>query len=304
MDSAACPFCVEPNFGVIYYSPKSPEYRAKYGDIASLSDAMSVRSVPTSETTNGEKSGVEADESGYLSPGPQSPVTGRRRSLSHKSPGVVTTDEIRPDGVRKQQQLALARAVNQRRVVHPLAGVPRRNRTTFNTSNMDADTQRELASAAAAAATLVEGLSNAAGEGSGRRAGRRVPRNAGELAFGYMDAVRGMGADLEELMIMEAVRRSLMESTAQTSNETTAESGGSTTGSASSPQASASDSSPASATSGAGPASSETPSTNSPPPATVTDVVIPPAEERKTPVGAGEEGINVSAVPVENGGHE
>ncbi|KAJ3057496.1 SNF1-interacting protein [Rhizophlyctis rosea] len=281
MDPAACPFCVEGNFGIVYYAPNSSEFRAKYGDLSAHADAMSVRSLPLSETTS--MSSIPAvgtpgteDTSSLSIPTPTSPVvSGRRRSVSHKDASVVTTDEIRPDGVKKQQQVALARAVNERRAVHPLAGASRRRNNLFNISALDADTQRELASAAAAAATLVEGFAGT--DGGSRRRNRREARQNGEMAFGYLDAVRNIGTDLEELMIMEAMRRSLLESTNSTNEQQNGEAPA--TGSTSSGP-SAGEASPSSATSDATPQTTDTPT-------------VQVGEERKTINGQ-----DVSQVPV------
>ncbi|KAJ3181632.1 hypothetical protein HDU85_003575 [Gaertneriomyces sp. JEL0708] len=70
------------------------------------------------------------------------------------------------------------------------------------------------------AAALMEQMvsTTASGSESGRSStsrGRRRGRRREELETGYLEAMRNMGADLEELMLMEAIRRSLQESQQQ-----------------------------------------------------------------------------------------
>lgn len=111
LDPAACPFCVETNFGIIYYPPNSSEFKARYGDVGrgggdTPSDAISIRS----GTSNGGLSELGMSPSpgadSFLQISPEQtdasvaaenekiePVkaAGRRKSLNHSFPGVVTT---------------------------------------------------------------------------------------------------------------------------------------------------------------------------------------------------------------------
>lgn len=93
---ATCPYCKQPEFGISY---TSPTFRRglTYG---SGSQTYQVRSAMSSQTSL---------SSSGLSPGP-----GRRRgmSLSANAPEVITTDKIRPDWANK---LATARAHAARR---------------------------------------------------------------------------------------------------------------------------------------------------------------------------------------------
>lgn len=86
------------------------------------------------------------------------------------------------------------------------------NSTSGNAASTTASTNQErtdlramtdLSGAASAIASFAERIGDpmAMMTNSGRR----------ELGVGYVEAVRTMGADLEELMIMEAIRRSILE---------------------------------------------------------------------------------------------
>ncbi|KAJ3269213.1 SNF1-interacting protein [Borealophlyctis nickersoniae] len=211
LEPSACPFCVEPNFGIMYHAPNSVEFRSRYGSVGGggttaggdgdkAADCASVKSAPmaglgagpsATDVSGGDGGEKEAQEEKY---------------------------EIRPDWLRKQQQLALVRAASQRRSTYPFGaqGSQRGRRTPRLGENFDPD----LAGAAAAAAALVEGMSantGSSGRTDRRRTTRRTGGGSGDVSFGYIEAMRNMGADLEELMIMEAVRRSLMEASQNTS---------------------------------------------------------------------------------------
>ena len=104
-EPAACPFCVQPEFGVTYDSPsfrKGLTYvnQASSNPLANKSSAMSSESSLGSVLSNG----------GRMSP----TITTRRRttSVSATSPSVITTDRVRPDWHHK---LAAARAHTARR---------------------------------------------------------------------------------------------------------------------------------------------------------------------------------------------
>ena len=104
-EPAACPFCVQPEFGVTYDSPpfrRGLTYvnQASTHPLASRSSAMSSESSLGSVLSNG---------------GRMSPTNATRRrttSVSATSPSVITTDRVRPDW---HQKLAAARAHTARR---------------------------------------------------------------------------------------------------------------------------------------------------------------------------------------------
>ncbi|KAF9947394.1 hypothetical protein BGZ70_002697, partial [Mortierella alpina] len=111
---------------------------------------------------------------------PPSPST-RRRSTSHKSPEVVSADDLRPDWNRR----ILAAAQRQ----------PGSRRASTSSSN----------------ATFGLGRRWAAGRQAGSNSRRSNSSAAAGDYTGYLAAMRNMGADLEELMIMEAMRQSLQD---------------------------------------------------------------------------------------------
>lgn len=104
-EPAACPFCVQPEFGVTYLSPPfrrglSYVNQASNHPLANRSSAMSSESSLGSVLSNG---------------GRMSPTNATRRrttSVSATSPSVITTDRVRPDW---HQKLAAARAHTARR---------------------------------------------------------------------------------------------------------------------------------------------------------------------------------------------
>ncbi|KAF9942926.1 hypothetical protein BGZ67_009384 [Mortierella alpina] len=113
---------------------------------------------------------------------PSSPST-RRRSTSHKSPEVVSADDLRPDWNRR----ILAAAQRQ----------PGSRRASTSSSMTNA--------------TFGLGRRWAAGRQAGSNSRRSNSSAAAGDYSGYLTAMRNMGADLEELMIMEAMRQSLQD---------------------------------------------------------------------------------------------
>ncbi|CBF84823.1 hypothetical protein AN1420.2 [Aspergillus nidulans FGSC A4] len=95
-EPAACPFCVQPEFGVAYVPP--PFRRG----LAYASDSSGRPNIGTPVSSTSSLSSATT------------PTTGRRRatSLSATDPSVITTDKVRPDWAQK---LANARAHAARR---------------------------------------------------------------------------------------------------------------------------------------------------------------------------------------------
>lgn len=100
-EPAACPFCVQPEFGVTYIPPQFRRGLSYAAELNGSRPPMNLAS-PMSSSTSSLLSGTPVA------------VTGRRRatSLSATDPTVVTTDKIRPDWAQK---LANARAHAARR---------------------------------------------------------------------------------------------------------------------------------------------------------------------------------------------
>ncbi|OGM40995.1 protein sip5 [Aspergillus bombycis] len=204
-EPAACPFCVQPEFGVTYAPPPFRRGLTYASDPSVRPNFTS----PVSSTSS-------------LSSGNVTAVTGRRRatSLSANDPTVITTDKVRPDWAQK---LANARAHAARRsaaatALHTAAYLMNSNSNgsdsrTFNIgrrgvmrraggSDNHSSSGRTGSPALQALAFLTDrrGATNetdAAEEGSGNIA---PPRNSSR---------RNRIDDLEEMMMMEAIRLSL-----------------------------------------------------------------------------------------------
>ncbi|KAJ4406150.1 SNF1-interacting protein [Didymella pomorum] len=193
-EPAACPFCVQPEFGVTYEPPpfrRGLIYAHQTHGMHSATSAMS-------STTSVNSSGVT------------SPGGGRRRatSLAVNDKTVITTDMVRPDWAKK---LADAKSHALRRAAAATAlhnaaymmgniqqqesrgfGIGRRRRTMFSTDS---------------GASSGVGTPRREGEASSGRG-----ESSGDLFPGRHSSRRGGGNrldDLEELMMMEAIRLSL-----------------------------------------------------------------------------------------------
>ncbi|KAF2843433.1 hypothetical protein M501DRAFT_907152, partial [Patellaria atrata CBS 101060] len=208
-EPAACPFCVQPEFGVTYESPPFrrglayPNHAHGHG----LGAGSSAMSSSTSLTSGG------------ASPG----SGGRRRttSLSASAPTVITTDRVRPDWAKK---LSDARAHALRRsaaatALHNAAYVlgnqgdhggrgfalGRRRRTIFNADSASTSghgTPRPQEGMSLGNMSLLLAERN---QSSGNR------QNEGDRDL-YPDrgsSRRNRMEDLEDLMMMEAIRLSL-----------------------------------------------------------------------------------------------
>ncbi|EAS33405.3 protein SIP5 [Coccidioides immitis RS] len=198
-EPAACPFCVQPEFGVMYTPPpfrRGLAYAASPG----------VHALANSSAASSASSLV----SGGANPG-----TRRRAvSISADSPSVITTDRVRPDWATK---LAAARAQAARRsaaatALHTAAymmnnpggpGEPRRRGMLRRTAGQDSPGGRTAPSHVNAMAYLAE---------------RRVVTDRDNaspvdsttnLAPPRASSRRSRIDELEEMMMMEAIRLSL-----------------------------------------------------------------------------------------------
>ncbi|OJA21124.1 hypothetical protein AZE42_08294 [Rhizopogon vesiculosus] len=175
-EPAACPYCVQENFGVVY---TPPSWRAGIG-----SDGMSP---PVwTETPKGPQLNL-----------PSAAQKRRRKSFGHDSPDVVTTDQIRPDWEAK---LAAVRAAVTRRA----------NRRIIMRQVGDRLIPVGVTSGRVHALPTGDGQDGGEVDPNGGR--RRRHRNNGQQDIGQLLGHMGLGGqDLEELMVMEAMRLSLLE---------------------------------------------------------------------------------------------
>ncbi|TRM61769.1 hypothetical protein BD626DRAFT_500461 [Schizophyllum amplum] len=175
-EPAACPYCVQDNFGVVYSPPPWRTGLASEGAPSPFSDSPkgSQQSINTSAPQRHKR---------------------RQKSFSADSPEVVTTDQIRPDW---EQKLAAVRAAVARRA----------NRRIIMRQVGDRLIPVGVSSGRVHALSPEEAANAQDGEpdsGSGSRRSRRR-QNQGGSAF---EQFVGMGGqDLEELMLMEAMRLS------------------------------------------------------------------------------------------------
>ncbi|KAK7466947.1 SNF1-interacting protein [Stygiomarasmius scandens] len=173
-EPAACPYCVQENFGIVY---TPPPWRAGIG----------------SEGSNSHWLDSHKGSSSIETSVPSAPTHKRRqKSFGADSPEVVTTDHIRPDWEAK---LAAVRAAVTRRA----------NRRIIMRQVGDRLIPVGVTSGRVHALTGEEGGSEGAENGgSSRRSRRRQQAPNGPFE-------QYLGQDLEELMVMEAMRLSLLE---------------------------------------------------------------------------------------------
>ncbi|KKA20411.1 Protein sip5 [Rasamsonia emersonii CBS 393.64] len=210
-EPAACPFCVQPEFGVTYNPPpfrRGLVYATPNG--SRPGQATQVTS-PVSSTSSLASSNTAAN-------GSQPATTGRRRatSLSANDPSVITTDMIRPDWAQK---LANARAQAARRAaaataLHTAAylmnspGNESRNsggrrgvlRRTGGGGSGSQSPSNYTGSPALHALAFLSERRGGADQQHGEEGNLAPPRGSSR---------RSRIDDLEEMMMMEAIRQSL-----------------------------------------------------------------------------------------------
>ncbi|KAN0077247.1 hypothetical protein V8E55_011102 [Tylopilus felleus] len=189
-EPAACPYCVQDNFGIVY---TPPPWRAGIG-----SDGLTP---PWADPLRSQQS----------IPGPSNTHKRRRKSFGHDSPEVVTTDQIHPDWEAKLAAVraAVTRRANRRIIMRQVGdrlipvGVTSGRVHTLPTEGADS----------------LDGESGSPGSTTGGRR-RRGPRANGQTDLSQLLGQMGLGGqDLEELMVMEAMRLSLLEHEAQQRRE-------------------------------------------------------------------------------------
>jgi hypothetical protein len=194
-EPAACPFCVTPEFGVSY---EPPSFRRGLVYPGPLSNP------PTNNAASPEASTLSVNV-----------PYGRRRttSLSASAPTVITTDRVRPDWAQK---LADARAHALRRS----AAATALHNAAYMLGNQQPADSRSFGGLGRRRRTLVaESSATASGTGT-----PRVPENGqvgslseliahiegqGRTAEARPSSRRSRAHDLEDLMMMEAIRLSL-----------------------------------------------------------------------------------------------
>ncbi|KAF9466318.1 hypothetical protein BDZ94DRAFT_1251654 [Collybia nuda] len=175
-EPAACPYCVQDNFGIVY-SP--PPWRAGIG--------CDTGSLMWSDTTKGSQQSIDTTS-------PYPTHKRRQKSFGADSPEVVTTDQIRPDWEAKLAAVraAVTRRANRRIIMRQVGDrlIP----VGVTSGRVHALSPEEAAA---------EGVDN----GGSRRSRRR-----NQAPNQTLEQFLGMGGqDLEELMLMEAMRLSMID---------------------------------------------------------------------------------------------
>lgn len=162
----------------------------------------------------------------------------RRRLVLGQQTFTVSSDDIRPEWQQKHRELLLERAQQQQRQLRIQLLATARQQGSGSTAGLSRDNaydlrrMEDLSGAASTVAALVEHLSGLhtaiSGDSSvvptashGVSSARSLPHTARSSRHGNSGsrthsvqietAVRSMGSDMEELMLMEAVRRSLLD---------------------------------------------------------------------------------------------
>ncbi|KAF2814027.1 uncharacterized protein BDZ99DRAFT_230334 [Mytilinidion resinicola] len=212
-EPASCPFCVQPEFGVTYEPPPFRRGLSYAGQAGQAGQAGH----PLASTMSAMSS-----SSSLASQGLGSPTGNRRRttSLSANNASVITTDRVRPDWAKK---LSDARAHALRRAaaataLHNAAYVMgniqaadgrgfvlgRRRRTMFGGDSGGSSGNHTPRHGDGGSVGSVGALLAAA-----ERSGGSGPRGQDDLFPGRHSSRRNRIEDLEDLMMMEAIRLSI-----------------------------------------------------------------------------------------------
>ncbi|KAL1303373.1 hypothetical protein AAFC00_006770 [Neodothiora populina] len=198
-EPSACPFCVTPEFGVTY---EPPPFRKGL-----------IYSGPASQNTISSPNSAMASTSSL-----QIPTTGRRRttSLSASAPQVITTDKVRSDWAKK---LADARAHALRRS----AAATALHNAAYMLGNDETQDSRGLNIGRRRRTLFVGGTPSGSGSGTPARLPDSHPlshlsglilqndqqADEPDVNAGRPGSRRSRVQDLEDLMMMEAIRMSL-----------------------------------------------------------------------------------------------
>ncbi|KAI5454468.1 SNF1-interacting protein [Naganishia albida] len=181
-EPAACPYCMEPDFGVIYEVQKIVR-----PDLPTMT-----------HTDSGE----------VVDPRPNG-ETIRRKSVSSKAKEVVTIDQIRPDWEEKLNTVkaAAARRASRRIIMHRIGD---RLIPVGYTSSRDGTNVAVGGDTGPIERTIDENALQAILAGADR-GGSRSSRRSRRMGSGDSGSGMPAAADIEELMLMEAMRLSMLE---------------------------------------------------------------------------------------------
>ncbi|KAN0141271.1 hypothetical protein V8E53_001027 [Lactarius tabidus] len=190
-EPACCPFCVQEHFGIVY---TPPFWRTGIG----------CEGWPSPSWPDSPKDAQRTFDSMKAKAGKQR----RSKSFDHNDPDVVTVDQIHPDWEAKLAavQAAAARRANRRIIMRQVGDrlVPV-GITSGRIHPLSVDG--------------AEGESGNGGGGGGSRRSRRRQQQQQQDLNSFLGNMGFGGRDLEELMMMEAMRLSLLEHEAQQRRE-------------------------------------------------------------------------------------
>ncbi|MCJ1398931.1 SNF1-interacting protein [Xylographa trunciseda] len=216
-EPAACPFCVQPEFGVTFEPPPFRRGLTYVNQLAGNSLAHA-----TSAMSSSSSLGSFSGNSGFV---PPSTINRRRTtSISANSPTVITTDRVRPDWASK---LSTARAHAARRsaaatALHTAAYLMGNRNGSPDTRSFGALGRRAILRRGTGADSPSGGsssthlnmlalMSERYGAPPGSRGEMEVNGETSPTIFGPPrgSSRRSRVDDLEEMMLMEAIRLSL-----------------------------------------------------------------------------------------------
>ncbi|KAJ1030368.1 hypothetical protein NDA16_001277 [Ustilago loliicola] len=210
----SCPFCVEPEFGVTYTPPEALERGRRSSGSGSGSGSGSDSPNNATDAANFAEMAIGTGGAGVQG-------AGKKKILPADDPSVITVDQVRPDWNIKlaQAEAAVARRANRRVIMRQVGDrlIP----IGISSSRMGADlvaaaeSGRINLNGPGGSIILNEGQNWPGSTGSvttSRRRSSRPSRGAGEGLPEFARLMRmGAGEDMEEAMVMEAMRLSLLE---------------------------------------------------------------------------------------------
>ncbi|SCZ96627.1 BZ3500_MvSof-1268-A1-R1_Chr4-4g07493 [Microbotryum saponariae] len=224
-EPAACPFCMEPNFGCVYTKEmvsllsyrivlRATRFGASERPVLTRKRFFRIRQAPARPTVaQNDSNGSESSFS--IVAGVADEQKRRRKSFAHTEKEVVTTDQVHPDWEAKVEAMraTVARRANRRivfrQVGERLIPVGVTSGRAGDGSNPTMSSMQLPPGFAAQVAAAMD--SSATGRSS--RSSRRRNQEMAEMLAGLG------GQDLEELMIEEAMRISMLEDEARQRKE-------------------------------------------------------------------------------------
>lgn len=185
-EPAMCPFCQESEFGIVYKAPSLGVLSGENGNIAGVAESASAARQQAEGSAEGSQQAQK-----------------KRKSFTPDDPSVVTIDAIRPDWQAKLMaaEAATLRRANRRIIMRQVGDrlIP----VGVSSSRLGSDLPPGSTTGPGGAIIIGENE-----RWGGDRRGTRG-RRGGEIA-NFLQSLGG-GPDMEEMMMMEAMRLSLLE---------------------------------------------------------------------------------------------